>query len=116
MIYFFLILIGLLLDILQNIVLIIAIKGKQMVRRLCRISFVSFSPLSQGEELAKRGFVFVGQAHKSPDASQPWAKLWKPSKVGDPFHLLVSISLPLPQAGWNVPSPWRTLVILLFCF
>lgn len=93
----FLLLIGIVLDILQNVVLR-PIKGKQMLRRLCRISSVSFPPLSRGEELAKSGFVFVGQAHKSPDASLHWAKLWRPSKVGDPFHLLVHYAA--TPIGW----------------
>lgn len=85
-----------------------------MLRRLWRLFCVHFSLLSQAEELSKSGFVFVGQAHKSPDASPHWAELWRPSKVGDPFHLLVSIFLPLPQAGWYVPAPWRPPLYCLF--
>lgn len=100
-----LILIGLTLESLGNYMLI-AIKGKQLWKRLHSLSLFSFLA-SQGEACSEVGLFLLGQ-HTEAQMLLHTGWALEASKEGNPSHLLVSISRPLPQAGRNAPSPWRS--------
>lgn len=100
-----LILIRLTLEILGNNMLM-SIKGKQLWKRLPCLSLFPFLA-SQGEACSEAGLFLLGQ-HTEAQMLLHTGRAQEASTEGNPSHLLVSISRPLPQAGRNAPSPWRS--------
>lgn len=57
----------------------------------------AFLPCHRGRNSWRVGLFLLGRHIKAQMLLYTGpSELWRPSKVGDPFYLLVSISLPLP--------------------
>lgn len=96
---------GLPLEFLGNNMLM-STKGKQLWKRLLWLSLFPFLA-SQGEACSGVGLFLLGQ-HTEAQMLFHTGRALQASKEGNPSHLLVSISPPLPQAGRNAPSPSRS--------
>ena len=85
------------------------------MKRLCRPLSADFSPGHRVRHSRRVRLFLLGKCAKAQMLLQ--ARLGRALEAlqgGRPSPLLVSISLPLPQAGRNVPSPWRSLLYCRF--